>query len=152
MPVRCARGWRGAERVEAWGHDLPRSDTKEPTMISGAPAAEQRYRLLFAIPFHAAMTPRETRALRSGLDLFLSFQERDAAWGRQANGFARLDFSSGLLLVPGGADGAWVLECRSYGAPSAAVVHGWEVDAASVLRDIDPTVATPARPVPAGTG
>jgi hypothetical protein len=120
-------------------------------MTAATPAAQRRYELLFAIRFRAAMTPRETRALRSGLDLFLSFQERDAPWGRQANGFARLDFSSGLLLVPGGEDDAWVLECRSYGAPSPAIVHGWEVDAASVLREIDPAVMIPARPVPAGT-
>jgi hypothetical protein len=121
-------------------------------MTAGATSAEPRYRLLFAIPFRAAMTPRETRALRSGLDLFLSFQDRDAAWGRQANGFARLDFSSGLLLVPGGGEDEWVLECRSYGAPSAAIVHRWQVEAASVLRDIDPAVTMPAPQVPAGTG
>jgi hypothetical protein len=107
---------------------------------------ERHYTVLFSIAFRAEMTARVSGLLRSLLHMTLSF-ERKPVSAMQGPGFARLDFYSGLLLLPAGADDEWVIECRSSHPPGPAVVHRWEVDTASVLRLIDGSV-----PVPPVTG
>jgi hypothetical protein len=100
------------------------------------------YTVLFSFPFRTEMTARVRGVLRSLLHMTLSF-DRNAVSAQQGPGFARLDFSSGLLLLPGGADDEWTVECRSSHPPGSAVVHQWEVDTASVLQLVDGSVSLP---------
>jgi len=102
-----------------------------------------RYTVLFSIPFQAVMTGRACGLLSSQLNMTLDF-ERKPASALQGPGFARLDFSSGLLLLPAGAEDEWVVECRSSHPPADEVVHRWHVESASVLRLVDPSVPMPA--------
>ena len=106
-------------------------------------SATRGYAVLFAIPFQAVMTERVRELLRSQLGMTLHFDRKPAS-ALQGPGFVRLDFSSGLLLLPAGADDEWVVECRSSDPPAVDVVHGWEVDAAAVLQLIDRSVPMPA--------
>jgi hypothetical protein len=103
---------------------------------------ERHYTVLFSIAFRAEMTARVRGLLRSLLHMALSF-DRKAVSAVQGPGFVRLDFFSGLLLLPAGADDEWVVECRSWHPPGSAVIHRWEVDTASVLRLIDGSVPIP---------
>ena len=105
--------------------------------------AQRHYTVLFSIPFKAEMTARVQGLLRSLLHMTLSFDRKPVS-AQQGPGFVRLDFSSGLLLLPAGADDEWVVECRSSRPPGSAVIHRWEVDTASVLRLIDGSVPIPA--------
>ena len=99
--------------------------------------------ILFSIPFHAKMTARVQGLLRSRLHMTLDFDRKPAS-ALQGPGFLRLDFFSGLLLLPAGADDEWVVECRSWQPPGPEVIHRWEVDTASVLHLIDGSVPVPA--------
>jgi hypothetical protein len=114
------------------------------TMVANTTArpAERHYTVLFSIPFKAEMTARVRGLLSSLLHMTLSF-DRKAVSAQQGPGFVRLDFSSGLLLLPVGADDEWVVECRSSHPPGSAVIHRWEVDTASVLQLIDGSVPIP---------
>jgi hypothetical protein len=103
---------------------------------------DRHYTVLFSIAFRAEMTARVSGLLRSLLHMTLSFDRKPVS-AQQGPGFARLDFFSGLLLMPAGADNEWVVECRSSHPPGSAVIHRWEVDTASVLRFIDGSVPIP---------
>jgi hypothetical protein len=104
--------------------------------------AERHYTVLFSIAFKAEMTARVRELLSSLLHMTLGF-DRKAISAKQGPGFVRLDFSSGLLLLPAGGEDEWVVECRSSQPPGSAVVHQWEVDTALVLRLIDASVSIP---------
>lgn len=105
-----------------------------------------RYTVLFRIPFHSQMTPRVTSLLSRELDMFLTFDVKAPfPSANQGAGVSRLDHFTGLYLFPGNADDEWLLECRTYGSPSADVAHGFHVNAARVARLIDPSVEIPGR-------
>ncbi len=112
-------------------------------------AATQRpelYTVLFRIPFRASMTPRATYLLSSELDMFLTFDVKAPfPSANQGAGVARLDHFSGLYLFRGSGDDEWLLECRTFGTPSAAEAHAWHVNAARVVHQIDPSVEIPGR-------
>jgi hypothetical protein len=114
------------------------------TMVATTTArpTERHYTVLFSIPFKAEMTARVRGLLSSLLHMTLGFDRKPVS-AQQGPGFARLNFSSGLLLLPGAADDEWVVECRSSHPPGSAVIHRWEVDTASVLRLIDGSVPIP---------
>jgi hypothetical protein len=107
--------------------------------------AGRHYTVLFSIPFTAEMTARVRGLLSSLLHMTLSF-DRKAVSAQQGPGFVRLDFSAGLLLLPAGADDAWMVECRSSHPHGSAVIHRWEVNTASVLQLIDRSVPIPPNP------
>ena len=116
--------------------------TNEQTLSSAEGPKERHYTVLFAIAFRGEMPARMRGLLRSLLHMTLTFDRKPAS-ALQGPGFVRLDFSSGLLLLPAGADDEWVVECRSSHAPASVVIHRWEVDTASVLRLIDGSVQVP---------
>jgi hypothetical protein len=118
--------------------------------LSSRPAASPpppRYTVLFRIPFRAKMTPRVTALLSRELDMFLTLDVKAPfPSANQGAGVARLDHFTGLHLFPGKTDDEWLLECRTYGSPSAEVAHGFQVNAARVALLIDPSVEITARP------
>jgi hypothetical protein len=117
-------------------------------MTTPAPAAAAApgplYELLFAIPFHAAPDALLGAVLGSQLDMTMSYEPKMGV-APQALGFARLDYSSGLILVKGQDEGDWTIECRSYRPPAPERVHEWEVRTAVALQRIDPSVKMPRR-------
>jgi len=105
-----------------------------------------RYTVLFRIPFRARMTPRVTSLLSRELGMFLTFDVKAPfPSANQGAGVTRLDHFTGLYLFPGKTDEEWLLECRTYGSPSAEVAHAFHVNAARVARLIDPSVEIPGR-------
>ena len=115
--------------------------------LSTRPADSQpppRYTVLFRIPFSADMTPRVTTLLSRELNMFLTFDVKAPfPSANQGAGVARLDHFTGLYLFAGKAEDEWILECRTYGSPSAEVAHSFHVNAARVARLIDPSVEIP---------
>lgn len=108
---------------------------------------EQRYTVLFSIPFHAEMTEPTKRLLEVELNLTMNWEPKVTS-AVQAPGFARLDFASGLYLLPAGGDDAWVLECRTFQQPPSEVVHRWRATAGDVAHSIDPAVPVMAARAP----
>jgi hypothetical protein len=83
--------------------------------------------VLFRIPFRGQMTPRATSLLSRELGMFLTFDVKAPfPSANQGAGVARLDHFTGLYLFPRSADDEWLLECRTYGSPSAEVAHARE--------------------------
>lgn len=117
--------------------------------LSGRPAKSApapRYTVLFRIPFHSQMTPRVTALLSRELDMFLTFDVKAPfPSANQGAGVSRLDHFTGLYLFKNGADDEWLLECRTYGSPTAEVAHAFHVNAARVARLIDASVEIPGR-------
>jgi hypothetical protein len=114
--------------------------------MAAATQPPELYSVLFRIPFRARMTPRTTYLLSSELDMFLTFDVKAPfPSANQGAGVARLDHFSGLYLFPGSEDDRWLLECRTFGSPSAEEAHAWHVNAARVVRQIDPSVEIPGR-------
>ena len=112
------------------------------SVATAARPADKSYTLLFSTPFRSEMTERACRLLRSLLHMTLTFEHKRTS-ALQGPGFVRLDLSSGLLLLPAGADDEWVVECRSWHPPGPAVIHRWEVETAWVLSLIDSSVVLP---------
>lgn len=117
-------------------------------MTTSAPAPQAApgplYELLFSIPFHAPPDAPLGALLGSQLDMTMSYEPKMGV-APQALGFARLDLSSGLILVKGQEEGDWTLECRSYRPPPPERVHEWEVRTAIAIGRIDPSVKPPQR-------
>jgi hypothetical protein len=119
---------------------LPRSS--HPRESPPAP----RYTVLFRIPFRGQMTPRATSLLSRELGMFLTFDVKAPfPSANQGAGVARLDHFTGLYLFPRSADDEWLLECRTYGSPSAEVAQRFHVNAARVAHLIDSSVEIPGR-------
>jgi hypothetical protein len=114
--------------------------------MAAATQARELYTVLFRIPFTAKMTPRVTSLLSGELNMFLTFDVKAPfPSANQGAGVTRLDHFSGLYLLPGTEDDQWLLECRTFGSPSADEAHAWHVNAARVMRQIDPSVEIPGR-------
>lgn len=60
-------------------------------------------------------------------------------------GVARLDYRSGLYLERGDAEGRWLLQARTWGAPPPVTIHEWQLLAAQAAQQLDPDVALPGR-------
>jgi hypothetical protein len=124
---------RPREGAPAPGQALP-----PPTATTGA-----RYRLMFVVPFHTAMTDADIHRLNRVLDMSVHLHPKLHA-SPASPGVSRLDFFSGLFLVRGDRPQEWRLEGRTWAAPAPQLVHGWHLVAADAARLLDPTVATPA--------
>lgn len=104
-------------------------------------------RLLFEVPFAAAMSDAELACLGHALDISTHLQPKMRP-DPNSPGVARLDDSSGLYLERGPRDGGWLLQARTWGRPAPSTVHEWQVLAAQAAGRLDPQVTLPDRVAP----
>ena len=101
-----------------------------------------RGRALFQVPFTSAMDDADAAYLARTLDVVTHLHPKLHP-SPTSPGVVRLDFDSGLFLDHGTNDGAWVLQARTWGRPSAATVRQWQVRATAAAQHLDPTVPPP---------
>lgn len=99
---------------------------------------------LFQVPFASAMSDPDVALLARTLGLATHIHPK-LQNSPVSPGVVRLDFDSGLFLERGPTEGRWVLEARTWGRPSAPIVHDWHLRTAAAAHRLDPTVAFPPR-------
>lgn len=98
----------------------------------------------FEIRFESPMTGADLELLRRQLAL-TTHVEHKLPVDPSSPAVARLDHYSGLFLEHDRVKDRWVLQARTWCAPSAPTVHGWRVRVAQVVRQLDPTAELPER-------
>lgn len=111
---------------------------------SPRPGGRKGGRVLFVVPFASAMDDSDLAVLGRTLDLYRHIHTQMRP-DPNSPGVARLDRFSGIFLERGEDDGRWVLEGRTWGAPSPRSVHAWHVLAAEAASQLDPDVEIPER-------
>lgn len=95
-----------------------------------------RYRTLFSIDFHADMTDAALARLAGRLGMATHTHPKLYA-SPVPPAVGRLDFYSGLFLVPGDGEDAWRLEARTWGRPSDTAVRRWQLSALGAVHELD---------------
>ena len=132
----------------ATAHPIPNPTDNEASPSGAEALAPDREtsagRTLFEIPFSSNMTNDDSALLARLLDMTTRMHPKMAP-RHDSPGLARLDHYSGLFLTRGEAEGAWTLQARTWGQPSAQSVHDWQVLAAIAAQRLDAEVILPER-------
>ena len=114
------------------------------TAGSVTPTRGRPFAKLFSVAFTSPMRDSDLDRLARTLNLATHMHPKLHV-SPASPGVARLDFDSGLFLVRGAEDGRWVLEGRTWGHPPPQFIRQWHLSAAAAARQLDSTVALPAR-------
>lgn len=110
----------------------------------GKPVNPQRRggEVLFEVHFRCAMGGDQLELLRRELNM-TTHVDRKLPADPNSPAVARLDDASSLLLERAPGRDSWVLQARTWLAPSQETIRAWHLRAALVARQLDPQVALP---------
>jgi hypothetical protein len=100
---------------------------------------------MFRIPFRSQLSDFDLKHLESDLGMITDIHPK-LHNSPVSPGVVRLDFQSGMFLVPGELQNEWVIEGRTWGDPPQSVIDGWRVHALLAAHHVDPTVTLPPHP------